>query len=63
MILPSPFPMALFTLPAQVLPLAKMLASQSQFALVVKGGIVGLVAATATILLIWLHEMRRGRIW
>jgi hypothetical protein len=43
--------------------LVKMLASKSQFALVVKGGIIGLAAATVTILLIWVHELRRGRIW
>lgn len=48
---------------APPLTLAQMLASKGQFALVVKGGIIGLTAATLTILLIWLHEMRRGSIW
>ena len=40
------------------LPVFKML-----FSLIVKGSIVGLTAATASILAIWFVEWRRGRVW
>jgi hypothetical protein len=46
-----PFPLFLFTAPP------------AAFSLIVKGGIIGLVAMTLLILAIWVVEMRRGRTW
>lgn len=64
MIPPVPAPaVAITPLAPALLFLTKMLASKGQFGFVVKGGIIGLTAATLAILLIWVHEMRRGRIW
>ena len=39
------------------------IAPPAAFSVIVKGGIIGLVAMTLLILAIWVVEMRRGRTW
>ncbi|QEY31892.1 hypothetical protein EVJ50_06195 [Synechococcus sp. RSCCF101] len=39
------------------------LASEGVYRLIVQGSLLGLAAATLTIVLIWLHEWRNGKVW